>query len=80
MLVAKAILDDPNRIAAAQAAGAVPGDARNAGAIAGLRTDLTMGSTSTTPSRAISCSLASRRRLTVPLAIVVLDRSQEPSG
>jgi len=36
------ILADPNRIAAASAAGAVPGDARNAAAIADLRTALTM--------------------------------------
>jgi flagellar hook-associated protein 1 len=48
MAVAQAILDDPNRIAAASAAGTVPGDARNAGAIAGLRTALTMGGTGTT--------------------------------
>jgi flagellar hook-associated protein 1 len=49
MTVAQAILDDPNRIAAASAAGTVPGDARNAAAIAGLRTTLTMGGTGTTP-------------------------------
>ena len=43
MAVAQAILDDPNRIAAASTAGTAPGDARNADAIAGLRTALTMG-------------------------------------
>jgi flagellar hook-associated protein 1 FlgK len=36
------ILNDPNRIAAASAAGTVPGDASNASAIADLRTALTM--------------------------------------
>lgn len=49
MTVAQAILDDPSRIAAASAADTVPGDARNAVAIVGLRTALTMGGTSTTP-------------------------------
>jgi len=49
MAVSQAILDNPNLIAAASEAGAVPGDARNAGAIAGLRTALTMGGTGTTP-------------------------------
>jgi flagellar hook-associated protein 1 FlgK len=43
MRVNQVILDNPNRIAAASAAGAVPGDARNAAAIADLRTALTMG-------------------------------------
>jgi flagellar hook-associated protein 1 FlgK len=42
MAVNPDILDDPNRIAAASAAGTVPGDASNATAIADLRTDLTM--------------------------------------
>jgi flagellar hook-associated protein 1 len=42
------ILADPNRIAAASAAGAVPGDARNAAAIADLRTALTMSGGSAT--------------------------------
>ena len=42
MAVNSVILNDYNRIAAASAAGAVPGDARNAAAIAALRTDLTM--------------------------------------
>ena len=42
MAVNQAILDDPGRIAAASAAGAVPGDASNAAAIADLRTALTM--------------------------------------
>jgi flagellar hook-associated protein 1 FlgK len=42
MAVNQVILDNPNRIAAASAAGAVPGDASNAAAIADLRTDLTM--------------------------------------
>jgi flagellar hook-associated protein 1 FlgK len=49
MAVAQAILDDPNRIAAASATGTAPGDARNAAAIAELRTELTMGGTGTTP-------------------------------
>ena len=43
MGVNQAILDDPNLIAAASAAGTVPGDASNAAAIADLRTALTMG-------------------------------------
>ena len=42
MAVNSVILNDTNRIAAASAAGAVPGDARNAAAIAELRTALTM--------------------------------------
>jgi len=42
MAVNSFILNDYNRIAAASAAGAVPGDARNAAAIAELRTALTM--------------------------------------
>jgi len=42
MAVNSVILNDYNRIAAASAAGAVPGDASNAAAIADLRTDLTM--------------------------------------
>jgi len=42
MAVNSVILNDYNRIAAASAAGAVPGDARNAAAIAELRTALTM--------------------------------------
>jgi|WetSurMetagenome_2_1015567.scaffolds.fasta_scaffold119607_2 flagellar hook-associated protein 1 FlgK len=42
MAVNQAILDDPGLIAAASAAGAEPGDARNAAAIADLRTELTM--------------------------------------
>jgi flagellar hook-associated protein 1 FlgK len=49
MAVNPDILNDPNRIAAASAAGTVPGDASNAVAIAGLRATLTMGGTSTTP-------------------------------
>ena len=48
MAVNPVILADPNRIAAASAAGAVPGDASNAAAIADLRTALTMsGGTAT---------------------------------
>jgi flagellar hook-associated protein 1 FlgK len=43
MTVNSVILNDYNRIAAASAAGAVPGDASNAAAIAELRTALTMG-------------------------------------
>jgi flagellar hook-associated protein 1 len=43
MAVNQAILADPNLIAAASAAAAVPGDASNAVAIADLRTALTMG-------------------------------------
>ena len=43
MAVNQAIIDDPGRIAAASATGAVPGDASNAAAIADLRTALTMG-------------------------------------
>jgi flagellar hook-associated protein 1 FlgK len=42
MTVNSVILNDYNRIAAASAAGAVPGDASNAAAIAELRTALTM--------------------------------------
>jgi flagellar hook-associated protein 1 FlgK len=42
MRVNSVILNDYNRIAAASAAGAVPGDARNAAAIADLRTAQTM--------------------------------------
>ena len=42
MAVNSVILNDYNRIAAASAAGAVPGDASNAAAIAELRTALTM--------------------------------------
>ena len=42
MAVNSVILNDYNRIAAASAAGAVPGDASNAAAIADLRTELTM--------------------------------------
>ena len=42
MAVNSVILNDSNRIAAASAAGAVPGDASNAAAIAELRTALTM--------------------------------------
>ncbi len=48
MAVSQAILADPNLIAAASAAAAVPGDASNASAIADLRTTLTMnGGTAT---------------------------------
>jgi flagellar hook-associated protein 1 FlgK len=43
MRVNQVILDNPSRIAAASSAGAVPGDASNAAAIAELRTALTMG-------------------------------------
>ena len=49
MAVNPDILNDPSRIAAASAAGAVPGDASNAAAIADLRMSLTMGGTTTTP-------------------------------
>jgi flagellar hook-associated protein 1 FlgK len=42
MAVNQAILDNPGLIAAASAAGAEPGDARNAAAIADLRTAPTM--------------------------------------
>ena len=47
MAVNQEILDHPNLIAAAKTAGAVPGDASNAAAIADLRTALTMGGTAT---------------------------------